>query len=377
MNGVSWLRTYRQRPRVNLALQGGGAHGAFTWGVLDRLLDEDSIDFGWVSATSAGAINAVAMAAGLADNGRAGAKAHLRGMWEAILKAGVPDFLRLNPFLFGLTRSFAAAHATMWSPYDFNPLGFDPLRKLITETIDFEAVRAYGEIDLLIAATEVATGRPRLFRRRELTPDAVLASACLPTLHHAVEIEGVAYWDGGFSANPDIVTLACESPVADTLIVQLNPTVRPGLPTGAREIAGRVNSLTFNAPLRRDIDVILAARELSRGGIRRKSRLSALAGHRFHLIEGGRHTAALSPDSKMKPDLALFTRLHQAGREETEAWLERHGGAIGRRETVDLAAHFLAGSGTLAEAHAAQTKPPGKPRAAKPEGVNGAVRKPV
>lgn len=377
MSGVFWLRT-RQRPRVNLALQGGGAHGAFTWGVLDRILDEETIDIGWVSATSAGAINAVAMAAGLADNGRAGAKAHLRDMWDAIYKAGVPDFLRLNPFLYGLTRSMAVSQmATLWSPYDFNPLGFDPLRKLVTENIDFEAVRAYEGVELLIAATEVATGRPRLFRRHELTPDAVLASACLPTLHHAVEIEGQAYWDGGFSANPDIVTLACESPVADTIIVEVNPIVMPGLPTGAREIAARVNTLTFNAPLRRDIEIVLAARELSRGGIRRKSRLSTLAGHRFHMIEAGRHTSALSADSKMKPDRALFTRLHQAGRDETDAWLERHRGSIGQRETVDFAARFLAGAEARTTPIAPSPKPPVKPHAAKAAEVNGAGKKPV
>lgn len=343
MGGGSWLRYTRRRTRINLALQGGGAHGAFTWGVLDRLLEEDELDIAWISAASAGAINAVALTAGLAKGGRPGAQTSLREMWEAVYKTGVPDFLRLNPFLYGLTRSMSHV-ASLWSPYDFNPLGFDPLRKLVTEMIDFDAVRGHTSVELLIAATEVSTGRARLFRRETLTPDAVLASCCLPTLHHAAEIDGVAYWDGGFSANPDIVTLACESPVRDTLIVHVNPLVMRTLPTGAREIAAHANTLTFNAPLRRDVEIVLAARELAQGWRNRtRSRLKPLAHHRFHLIEAGRYTGALSHETKMKPDWGLFMHLHHAGRAETSDWLDRHRASIGRHETVDLAACFLTG----------------------------------
>src|SRR3990170_2863007 len=224
------VRLFRRNVRVNLALQGGGAHGAFTWGVLDRLLEDDQVQIGWISATSAGAVNAVALASGLLAGGQEGARQKLRHVWEAVHKAGVPDLLRLNPFLFGLSRAPQLAQmASLWSPYEFNPLGFDPLRRLLSESIDFEKLRKNSPIELLIAATEVATGRSRIFRRRELTVEAVLASSCLPTLHHAVEIDGVSYWDGGFSANPDIKTLAMESPVEDTLIVQLNSLIRQGL----------------------------------------------------------------------------------------------------------------------------------------------------
>ena len=259
------MRLFRKTITLNLALQGGGAHGAFTWGVLDRLLEEEQLKFGWISATSAGAVNAAALAAGMAEGGREAARAKLRALWEGVHQAGVPDFLRLNPFLYSLSRSSQMAQvASLWSPYEFNPLGFDPLRRLLTSLIDFESVQK-GPIELLIAATEVATGRARLFRRAGLTVDAILASACLPTMHHAVVIDGVAYWDGGFSANPDLVTLAMESPVADTLIVQLNPLVRQGHPTGAREITGQVNRLTFNAPLLRDVEIIETVRETMRG----------------------------------------------------------------------------------------------------------------
>jgi NTE family protein len=337
------VRLFRRNVRINLALQGGGAHGAFTWGVLDRLLEEEQLQIGWVSATSAGAVNAVALAAGLSEGGKSSARKKLRHVWEAVHKAGVPDLLRLNPFLYGLSRTpHLAQMASLWSPYEFNPLGFDPLRRLLNQTIDFDKLRTSSPIELLIAATEVASGRARLFRRDEITVEAVLASACLPTLHHAVEIDGVAYWDGGFSANPDIKTLAMESPVEDTVIVQLNPLVRHDLPTGVREISLHANRLAFNAPLIRDIEVIETVRECSQrwlGGAR--GRYGRLATHRFHLIEAGRHTAALSPDSTMKPDWRLLNYLYSAGRDEAEKWMSRHRASVGRRSSVDLKARFL------------------------------------
>ncbi|MCC7252551.1 patatin-like phospholipase family protein [Hyphomicrobium sp.] len=334
---------FRRHLKLNLALQGGGAHGAFTWGVLDRLLEEDHLSFGWISGTSAGAVNAVALASGLAEGGREGARAKLREVWEAVHKAGVPDLLRLNPFLAGLSNSNAFAHvASLLSPYDFNPLGYDPLRALISETIDFEGIRTRSPVELLIAATEVATGRPRLFRRAEISVEAVLASSCLPTLHRTIEIDGVGYWDGGFSKNPDLVTLATESPVKDTLLVEINPLERREVPKGAREIAGAVNRLTFNAPLLRDVELILAVREALRGrfGAKRGPQ-GALAAHRFHMIEAGRYTASLSDDTKLKPDRGLFTYLHAAGRTQAHKWIGQHLASVGRRETVDLAARFV------------------------------------
>jgi NTE family protein len=332
---------FRRRQHLNLALEGGGAHGAFTWGVLDRLLKDETLDIAWISATSAGAVNAVALAAGLAEDGRAGARAKLRAVWEAVAKAGVPDLVRLNPWLASISRSNALAQmASLFSPYDFNPLGFDPFRKLLEAHVDFARLRSTHGPELLIAATDVATGRPRLFRRAEISVESVLASACLPTLHHAVSIAGNAYWDGGFSANPDLLTLGRESPVADTLIVKLNALDRDGLPMSAREISARVNQITFNQPMLRDIEVIETVRRLAprwgRGGADAR-----LARHRFHLIEAGRFTATLSPESKGKPEIELLTYLFGAGRSETEKWLARHRSSIGWKSTVDLARHFL------------------------------------
>lgn len=345
---------------INLALQGGGAHGAFTWGVLDRLLEEETFAIGWVSGTSAGAVNAVALAAGLAEGGRDGARAKLKQVWDGVQKAGVPDLLRLNPFLYSLSRTTPMAQmASLLSPYDFNPLGFDPLRRLLAEVIDFKRLQEAEGPELLIAATEIATGHARLFRRRELTLDAVLASCCLPTLHHAVIIEGRAYWDGGFSANPDLVTLAGESPADDTLIVLVNPFVQMALPTGAREISGHANRLTFNAPLLRDVELIETARDAFRGRWRKgKGRLQHLAAHRFHLIEAEKYTGALSHDSKMKPDKALLTSLHSAGRTEAGRWLDSHRRDAGRRATVDLAEKFLHPKLALLPRTAAAETPP-------------------
>lgn len=337
------MNLFRRRRRINLALQGGGAHGAFTWGVLDRLLEDERLEIGWVSATSAGAVNAVAMAAGLARGGREEARRNLGAVWEAIYHAGVPDFVKRNPFLYSLSRSPTLAQvASLWSPYDFNPLGFDPLRRLLDETIDFELVRTSAPVELLIAATDVASGRARLFRRSELTIDAVLASACLPTIHHAVVIEGRAYWDGGFSANPDLVTLGMESPVGDTMIVQINPLEKGGLPTGVREIADHANRLTFNAPLIRDVEIIETVRATAGSSLfGARGAMGQLARHRFHLIEAGEYTRLLRPESKVKADLGLFQSLFAAGRVEADKWLAAHARKIGRRGSVDLGAHYL------------------------------------
>jgi NTE family protein len=259
-------------------------------------------------------------------------------VWTAVQKSGVPDLLRLNPFLAGMSRSGALAQvASLFSPYDFNPLGFDPLRKLIEEHIDFAMLRATSGPELLVAATDIATGQTRLFRRHELTVEAVLASACLPTLHHAVEIDGNAYWDGGFSANPDFLTPARESPIRDTLIVQLNTFARLTRPTSARDISGHINHLTFNQPYIAQIAMLELALDTPLGWFRTASNATRrIAQHRFHVIEAGRFTGNLSDDSKGKPEQALLSYLHHAGVNETGKWLERHRDDIGRRDTAEL-----------------------------------------
>ncbi len=337
------FRLRKKTLRLNLALQGGGAHGAFTWGVLDRLLDEADIEIGWISGTSAGAINAVALAAGIADGGRAGGRARLRAVWESVVESGVPDLLRLNPFLASLSRSQTMGQiGSMFSPYDFNPINFDPLRKLLETHIDFAKLRKVKGPELLIAATDVATGRVRRFRRHELTIEAVLASTCLPQVHHAVEIDGRAYWDGGFSANPDLVTVAAESPIGDTLLVLLNPIEKFGTPRSTRDIASEVNRVTFSQPLLRDIAEITEAQAEKRGlWPRRATRRTRIAAHRFHMIEAGRHTAMLAPETKMRPDREMIEQLRTAGQDDAKRWFGRHIGDIGHRSSVDFNAQFF------------------------------------
>lgn len=329
----------RTRRQLNLALQGGGAHGAFTWGVLDRLLEDASFDIQWISGTSAGAVNAAAMAVGLAGGGRSEARMTLRRIWQAVERGGVPDLIRLNPLLSSLSKAAQASNVgALLSPYEFNLLRIDPLRDLLAANIDFEVLRNASPVELLIAATDVATGRARIFRRAELRIEHVLASACLPTLHRAVEIDGRAYWDGGFSANPDLITLATESPCHDTLIVEINPMANPHLPRTASGISGRVSEITFNQPYIRDLETIALARE-AKGGLfgRSGGRIGRLRRHRFHIVSAAPYTAELGSASKVRPEGWLLTHLFEAGRRETEQWLETAAAAVGRRSTADLA----------------------------------------
>lgn len=326
---------------MNLALQGGGVHGAFTWGALERLLQDEAFELGWISGASAGAINAVAVAHGLVHGGEKAAVEALGGLWHAVEQAQLPDLVKLNPFMVGLMRAApVSSMAGMLSPYEFNPLGFDPFRRLLEEHIDFDGIREKAPCELLISATNVETGRARIFRRSELTVDVVLASACLPLLHHAVTIDDAAYWDGGFSANPALMTLATDSPVRDTLLIQLNPTVKREVPRTPAKISDRATTITFNQPLLRDIDEIIRAQRERGRWFGSDSRLSNIKRHRFHLIEAGRHLSGLHSDTKVKADKGLLRYLHNAGRAEAQKWLERDAPSVGKKSSVDLKAKY-------------------------------------
>ncbi|MDP5009491.1 MAG: patatin-like phospholipase family protein, partial [Glaciimonas sp.] len=247
-----------QKKTVTLALQGGGSHGAFTWGVLDRLLEDPRIAIEGISGASAGAMNAVMLAYGYALNGREGAKQTLADFWTSV---STKELFNLMPH-HALDEAGYMSHATqasstavwkglfsvmkVFSPYQFNPFDLNPLRDILVSQIDFERLRTHGKIPLFIAATQVSTGTLKIFRNDDLSLDALLASACLPAMQHAVEIDGEAYWDGGFSANPDLITVVRESPLSDTLLVMINPRERMELPTGSREISGHINHITFN-----------------------------------------------------------------------------------------------------------------------------------
>lgn len=238
---------------VDLALQGGGAHGAFTWGVLDRLLEEPWLRIEGISGTSAGAMNAAVLVDGYAEGGAEGARARLEQFWESVSRAALLSPFRRTPLDVMLGRwtidtspmsiAFDLA-ARIFSPYDLNPRGANPLREILAEHIDFKRV-AHAPIKLFVTATNVRTGRGRIFRNAELTPDVLLASACLPTLFQAIEIDGEAYWDGGYAGNPTITPLVRECNSSDTILVQVNPVDRPGTPRSAREILNRINEVSF------------------------------------------------------------------------------------------------------------------------------------
>ena len=314
-----------QRRHLNLALQGGGAHGAFTWGVLDQLLEDGRIVIGGVSGTSAGAVNAVMLADGLAQGGPEGARERLADFWRAASLGGsLPELQRaVVERLFPLlpqraTLPWFGDLSRFFSPYDLNPLNINPLKDLIGRFVDFERIRS-GDRNLFIAATNVLTGEPRVFARHEITPEVVMASACLPLLFRAVEIDGVPYWDGGYSGNPVVLPFLQSDEVTDVLIVQINPRERSKVPTTASEIMARMNEITFNAPL------IAELRALQLSGAHR-ARL-----HRIVMDD-----APFDPRSKLKVDFEFFLSLRKLGQRAARRFLDAHFNDIGRRSTIDL-----------------------------------------
>jgi NTE family protein len=299
-----------KRRRLSLALQGGGSFGAFTWGVLDRLLEEESIRFDAVSGASAGAVNAVLLASGLADGGRNQARQRLHQFWRRASEAAP----RTQP---GLA---AAVTVRVFSPYQLNPFNLNPLRGLLAEHIDFDSLGKRPSLRLLIAATRVRDGRVHIFREKAITLDAILASACLPLIHHAVSINGEAYWDGGYSANPPLIPLIAASRASDALIVQIIPSVGAEMPTTVLEIAKRMQQITFNTSLLRDMDTLAAMAKLSDPEAE-KSRLSRkLQKLRVHHIAAETEFPELSQSSALNLDWEFLVQLRDAGRRAADRW---------------------------------------------------------
>lgn len=287
--------------------------------MLDRLLEEESISLDTVSAASAGAINAIAMLDGLCSGGREAARARLDDVWRAISKSALPDYMRLNPLLAGLVRVPAVV-----SPYTFNPLDINPLRSILAARIDFERLRAAPPAGLIISATDVATGKARLFREHEASLDVVLASASLPTIYRAVEIDGRSYWDGGFAANPELISLIADSKAGETLLVLLNPLRVDEVPRRARDIADGVSRITFNQPLLRDLSEIERRRKAVGGGWRSwlaRPQERHLARHVIHTLSAEAYTSRMSPETKLQPGWELLSHLKDAGRNEASGWL--------------------------------------------------------
>jgi NTE family protein len=335
---------------VNLALQGGGAHGAFTWGVLDALLEDGRLDFEGVSGTSAGAMNAVCLAQGLMSGGRDGARAALTRFWTAIGESS--PFANSASSNDGEPPAIPAALKLMlqWteylSPEQLNPFDLNPLRDILAAQIDFERLRKHNPVKLFIAATHANSGKLRVFHNAELSVDALLASACLPTIHRTVTIAGEPYWDGGYSANPAVFPLFYDCTAADILLVLLTPLHYAETPDSAQDIRMRLRELGFSAAFLREMRMFAHLRERV-GESRLPGWLQAwipigqveqrVRQVRFHAISADALMGELPAESKLAANLAFFLRLRDDGRAHAHAWLAANGAALGRQSTLDLA----------------------------------------
>ncbi len=338
---------FSRKKTINLALQGGGAHGAFTWGALDRIVEQNEFRIDGVSGASAGAVNAVALAAGLMEGGTGGAKKKLSEIWKKIGKAG--ELAKLITFPVGLLwpnkNITDAAQKAMQSftqhlsPYDFNPMDINPLRTILKEAIDFESLRKHSPVKLFIAATNASTGRARIFTNEEITVEAVLASTCLPALFKAIIIDGENYWDGGYSSNPDLLTLIAGTDALDTLLVQLNPTSRHALPTTQSDILENIDRITFNQPLIHEIEVIYRFRK--RGGLFAGGKTERrYQNMRFHLINGSGTTEKMDYQSKISPEKEVLNYLFRAGKQEATDWLDKNFKLVGKQSSANLLEEF-------------------------------------
>jgi NTE family protein len=332
--------TAREPVLVDFALQGGGSHGAFTWGVLDRLIEEPWLRIDAISGTSAGAMNAALVADGWTQGGSEGARAALDAYWRRVSRAAAFSPMQRSPLdrLMGRwTLDTSPAYVAMdlmarvISPYDLNPLGLNPLRAILAESIDFSRL-ADAPIKLFITATNVRTGRGRIFRNAEITADVLLASACLPTMFQAIEIDGERYWDGGYSGNPTLTPLVRESDAHDTILVQINPRERLEPPRTANDILNRLNEISFNSPLMKELRMIALLHEVADPGHGEGARW---AGMRMHRIMSDT-LADFGASSKLNAEWEFVSLLKEEGRKSAEAFLAAHGGEIGKHSTADF-----------------------------------------
>jgi NTE family protein len=325
---------------IDLALQGGGSHGAFTWGVLDRLLEAPQLQIAAISGTSAGAMNAAVLADGWTEGGAEGARIALDKYWQRVSHAAVFSPLQRSPLdrLMGRwSLDTSPAYIAMdlmsrlLSPYDVNPMALNPLRRILAESIDFERL-ACSPIKLFITATRVRTGRGRIFRNGEITPDVLLASACLPTMFRGVEIDGESYWDGGYAGNPTITPLVRESEAHDTILVQINPTERPESPRSAAEILNRLNEISFNSPLAKELRMIALLRQVADPGTGEGARWAKMRTHRIK----SDMLAQFGASSKLNAEWEFLMMLRTEGRRAASEFLETNADDLGKRSTADL-----------------------------------------
>ena len=338
--------------RINLALQGGGAHGAFTWGVLEQILSDERLSVEGISGTSAGAMNAVMLADGLCHGGREEAQKRLAAFWHSVSSTGnlpalqravMERILSFTPLEGSPVQAWFDTLSRYFSPYDVNPLNINPLRDLIERFVDFERLRANTDLQLFVSATNVQTGRVRIFPRDRITVDAVMASACLPLLFRAVAIDGVPYWDGGYLGNPVIFPFFRTTATEDVLVVQINPLFRQSTPMSSSEIVNRINEITFNSSLigeYRAIDFV--ARLIDQGKLPRGTGPGEYRRINVHRIVLDRFGTHFDSFSKLSTDYDFFDMLHINGKRAARRFVDEHFDDIGVKSTVDLRAEAQA-----------------------------------
>jgi NTE family protein len=367
--GIELVALMQNAPITNLALQGGGSHGAFTWGVLDALLEDGRVAIEGISGTSAGAMNAVALAHGFAlaqskstskskTDPREAARASLANFWDGIVSMGTVgnmleaqrapfdmlmgslggDASAVGQMMASMTNMWSTAMTQSMSPYQNNPLDINPLKEFLEKNIDFEAIAALTDIKLFVVATGVSTGKAEVFSGKRITSKAVMASACLPTLFKAIEIEGEHYWDGGYSGNPAIHPLIYKCSSRDILLVQINPIKRDKLPTTAAEIMDRMNEITFNAGLLAEMRAIdFVKRLIAQGKLDANQYKDVL----MHRIDGGELLEQYNAASKVSTNRQMIHKLRDLGRACTKKWLKQHIDQIGKQATVNIARDYL------------------------------------
>jgi NTE family protein len=330
----------RDQVPVDLALQGGGSHGAFTWGVLDRLLEEPWLRIEAISGTSAGAMNGAVLVSGYMQGGAEGARAVLDSYWARVAEAARFSPIQRSPLDRLMNRwslDTSPGYLTMdlmsrvVSPYSLNPLGLNPISGILEKSVDF-AHLGEASIKLFITATNVHTGRGKVFRNRDITPDVLLASACLPTMFQAIEIDGEPYWDGGYVGNPTITPLVRESDARDVILVQINPRERRETPRSASEILNRMNEISFNSPLMKELRMIALLRKAANPGTGEGARWASMLTHRIVTDK----LAEFGASSKLNAEAEFLAMLKDEGRRAADAFLSEHGDDLGKRSSADL-----------------------------------------
>jgi NTE family protein len=332
---------------VNLALQGGGAHGAFAWGVLDKLLEDGRLKFDAVSATSAGAMNATVLGYGLTIGGADGAREELEKFWKKISDEGAKGPLQpswIDKAMGNHSLDFSPAFMFMdilsrvMSPYELNPFNFNPLRQVLESSVDFGVLREGCPIKLFLSATNVRTGKVRMFENHEIGPDQVLASGCLPFMFQTIEIDGEAYWDGGYMGNPAIFPLIYGSQTNDVVIVHINPLNRSEIPKTAKDILNRINEISFNSSLMREMRAIAFVTHLIDDGQLNDDKHRRML---IHSIQDEEFMESLGVTSKLNPDWSFMKKLRDVGRQSATEWLDSHFDDVGTRSSADIKASFL------------------------------------